>query len=67
VDASGGSDLVSSFAFFVEIAAVDVVHYGDGKVLDFQAAERFSTKLFVSYLLCPADALLLQQTNRELS
>ena len=32
---SRGLDLVSGFAFFVEIAAVDVVYDRDGEVLDF--------------------------------
>ena len=29
----GGFDLVSGFAFFVEVAAVDVVYYRNGEVL----------------------------------
>jgi hypothetical protein len=50
----------------VEVAAVDVIHGRDGKVLHLQAVEGLGTKLFVRYLLCPADAMLLQQTHREL-
>ncbi len=46
---------------------MDVVYHGDGEALYVQAAEGFSAKFFVGYLLCPADALLLQQTDRELS
>ena len=31
---SGGFDLISGFAFFVAVAAVDVVYDRDGKALD---------------------------------
>jgi hypothetical protein len=67
LDASGCFDLILGFAFFVEVAAVDVVYHRDGEVLHLQTPQSFSTKLLVSYLLCPTDALLLQQTRRELS
>ena len=36
---SGGFDLVVSLAFFVEVAAVDVVYDCDGKVLHLQAID----------------------------
>jgi len=54
---SGGFDLVFGFAFFVEVAAVDVVYDRHGEVLHLQTAKGFSTKLFVGYHLRLLDAL----------
>jgi hypothetical protein len=36
---SAGFDLVSGFALFVEVAAVDVAYYRNGKVLHLQAID----------------------------
>jgi hypothetical protein len=44
VSSSSGFDLVSGFAFFVEVSAVDIVYDGDGKVLDLQAIDSFFDK-----------------------
>jgi len=41
---SGGFDLVFGFAFFVEVAPVDVVYDRDGEVLHLQASKGFSTE-----------------------
>jgi len=41
---SGGFDLVFGFAFFVEVAAVDVVYYRNGEVFYLQTAKGFSTE-----------------------
>jgi hypothetical protein len=39
---SGGFDLVSGFAFFVEVAAVNIVYDRNGEVLYLQAAKGFN-------------------------
>jgi hypothetical protein len=61
---SGTFDLVLGFAFFVEVAAVDVVYDRNGEVCYLQTTKGFSTKLFVGYYLCLLNALLLQQSYR---
>ena len=63
---STGFHPVLGFAFFVEVAAVDVVHDRDGEVLYLQAPEGLSAKLLVGYHLCLVDALFLQLAYREL-
>jgi hypothetical protein len=40
---SGSFDLVSGFAFLVEVAAVDVVDDRDGKILHLQTSNGFNT------------------------
>jgi hypothetical protein len=45
VPESAGFDLVSSFAFFVEVAAVDVVYYRNGEVCHLQTAKSFRQML----------------------
>jgi len=54
-------DLVFGFAFFVEVAAVDVVYDCNREVLHLQTAQGFSTKLFVGHDLSFLDVLLLEQ------
>jgi len=44
VPGSGGFNLVFGFAFFVEVAAMDVVYDRDGKVFHLQASKGFSTE-----------------------
>ena len=46
---------------------MDIVYDRDGELFHLQTAEDFGTNLFAGYLLCPPDAVLLQQTHRELS
>jgi hypothetical protein len=44
---SGGFDLVFGFAFFVEVAAVDVVYDRDGEVFHLQSANGFRQMLLL--------------------
>jgi len=53
---SGSLDPVAGFAFFVEVAAVDVVDHGDREVLHLQATDGLSTEFFVGHDLRLLDA-----------
>jgi len=53
---SAGFDLVSGFAFFVEVAAVDVGYDRDGKHFHLQAPKGSSAKLFIGYHIRLLDA-----------
>ena len=54
--ASDGFDVIFGFAFFVEVAAVDVVYDRDGKQFHLQMPKGSSAKLFIGYHIRLLDA-----------